>query len=204
MLEIRKEYPNEYKEIENMVREAFWDVYQPGCDEHLVVHKLREDKSYIKDLSYILIEDGKKIGFIFYSLVYVKTSDNRLIEAISFGPVGVLPEYQGKGYGSKLIEFTLEKALEGGYPAVFITGNPEYYHRFGFKSASKYGIYIEGMDKSDEAPFSMVKVLKKEWINDVKGVIIIPECYYCTKEETEEFDKGFSAKEKHVKEGQFR
>ena len=202
---MRQEKTNEFKELENIIRESFWDVYQPGCDEHLVVHKLRNDKSYVKELSFVIEENGKILGFIYYSLAEIITKDNRVLKALTFGPVGVLPEYQGKGYGTILINFTLEKAKELGYPAIFITGNPDYYHRFGFVSASKFNIYLEGMDEKEEASFSMVKIFDEKWIDSIdKGVIKIAECYYCTKNEIEEFEKSFPKKEKHVKESQIR
>ncbi|MFR0733714.1 MAG: GNAT family N-acetyltransferase [Oscillospiraceae bacterium] len=134
-------------------REAFWNVYRPGCTEHLVLHNLRKEACFVPELDYVIEDDGKIIAHIAYAKGSLKTEDGRTETSLLFGPVSVLPEYQGRGYGSKLIQFTLEKARELGYPAVVITGNPAYYSRFGFEPAAKHGIYLHGMDKSQEAPF---------------------------------------------------
>lgn len=94
-----------------------------------------------------------------------------------FGPVSVLPSFQKQGYGRKLIEFSIEKAKSFGYEAIFITDNPDYYKKYGFESCFKYGIYYEGMDKSEEAPFFMVKILDESKIEWLSGVYTAPDCY---------------------------
>ena len=156
---IRLEQEEDYREVENLTREAFWNVYRPGCTEHLVLHNLRKEACFVPELDYVIEDDGKIIAHIAYAKGSLKTEDGRTETSLLFGPVSVLPEYQGRGYGSKLIQFTLEKARELGYPAVVITGNPAYYSRFGFEPAAKHGIYLHGMDKSQEAPFFLVKIL---------------------------------------------
>ena len=200
-MKIRKEKKSDYFEVENLTREAFWNIYRPGCFEHLVVHKIRTDKDFVKKLDFVIEEDGKLIANIIYALGNIKTNHGQE-KILIFGPVSVHPEYQKRGYGKALINYTLEKAKKLGYPAVVITGNPDYYSKFGFVPASRYGIYYEGMDKNEEAPFFMIKVLNEDKIKNLKGVYSEPSCYIVDENELEEFDKRFPKKKKLKKKGQ--
>ncbi len=199
---IRKETEKDYLEVENLTREAFFNVYRPGCVEHLVVHNLRNDESFIEQLSYVVEEDGKIVASIFYALGDVTKSSCEVEKVLIFGPVSVHPDFQKKGYGSKIIEYTLDLAEKLGYPAVVITGSPDYYGRFGFEPCSLYGIYYEGMPKTEPAPFFMIKVFDKEKVENLSGVYSDPKCYFVSDEDVEAFDKRFPAKEKLKKEGQ--
>lgn len=198
---IRLEEEKDYYEVENLTREAFWNLYRPGCFEHLVVHKLRNDESFVKELDYVIEEDGKIVANIVYAKGNLILENSNKKEVLIFGPVSVLPDYQKKGYGEKIISFTMEKAKELGYNAILITGNPEYYKKYGFESASKYGIYYDGMENG-EAPFFMIKVLDDKKINELKGIYNDPSCYNVDEEELEEFDKLFPNKVKEKREGQ--
>lgn len=202
-MNIRRIENKDFKEVENVIREAFWNVYMPGCDEHLIIHKLKDEKCFVNDLSLVIEEDNKIIGAIFYALGKLKNEDKEK-DVLFFGPIGVLPNYQGLEYGATLIHESLKLAKEKGYPFVVITGNPDYYHRFGFESCSKYHIYLEGMDKNDEASFFMIRVFNKEELNEYKGVYYDPEIYKVDENELIEFEKNFPYKEKLVLEGQLR
>lgn len=202
-MNIRRIENKDFKEVENVIREAFWNVYMPGCDEHLIIHKLKDDKCFVNDLSLVIEEDNKIIGAIFYALGKLINEGNKK-DVLFFGPIGVLPDYQGLEYGANLIHESLKLAKEKGYPFVVITGNPEYYHRFGFESCSKYNIHLEGMDKNDEASFFMIRVFNKEVLNEYKGIYYDPEIYKVEKNELIEFEKNFPYKEKEIREGQFR
>lgn len=197
-MKIRLEEEKDYKEVENLTREAFWNKYAPGCIEHLVVHKLRKDKRFIKELDYVLELDNKIIGSIFYSLGYLNNKD-----VLIFGPVSIDPNYQHKGYGELLINYTLEKAKNLNYDIVLITGNQDYYKKYGFVSASKYNIYYEGLE-NEESPFFMIKVLNEKNIHKYKGIYKDPEVFNVTNEEVDTFDKNFPPKEKLTLEGQIR
>ena len=190
-LEIRLEKPSDYFEVEKLTKEAFFGVYQPGCDEHFIVNKLRETKYYIKDLDYVVTENNIIVASIFYFTSSVTTKDNKVLDTLSFGPISVRKTHQKQGYGKLIINYTLQKAKEMGYPFVLITGNPNYYHKFGFESASKYNIYLEGMDQSKEADFFMIKVFDKEKVKQYKGVFKDAPCFMVDKEEFEKFDKEF-------------
>lgn len=198
---IRKETEKDYFEVENLTREAFWNVYRPGCTEHLVLHNLRNDKCFVKDLDYVIEKDGKIIANIVYALAKIVDGESEK-EVLIFGPVSVSPEYQKQGYGEKIINFTLEKAKDLGYPAVIITGSPDYYGRFGFESCSSYGIYYEGLPKDNPAPFFMIKILDENKAKLLKGVYADPSCYTVDEKALEKFDGQFPPKIKEVKEGQ--
>lgn len=191
---IRLEEEKDYFETENLTREAFWNVYREGCFEHLIIHNLRKDKSFVKELDYCIEIDNKIIANIVYAKGKLKLENGDIREILIFGPVSVLPKYQKKGYGEKLINYTIEKAKELGFDAIVIMGNPNYYKKFGFESCSKYKIYYEGLDKNEEAPFFMIKILNDNNIENLKGIYSAPDCYKADEKELEEFDKKFPFK----------
>lgn len=199
---IRLEEEKDYFETENLTREAFWNVYREGCFEHLIIHNLRKDKSFVKELDYCIEIDNKIIANIVYAKGKLKLENGNIREILIFGPVSVLPKYQKKGYGEKLINYTIEKAKELGFDAIVIMGNPNYYKKFGFESCSKYKIYYEGIDKKEETPFFMIKILNDNNIKNLKGIYSAPDCYKADEKELEEFDKKFPFKIKEKIEGQ--
>lgn len=201
-MNIRLEREADYREVENLTREAFWNVYRPGCTEHLVLHNLRKEACFVPELDYIIEDGGKIVAHIAYAKGRMETEDGRTVTSLLFGPVSVLPEYQGKGYGSKLIGFTLEKAREIGYPTVVITGNPDYYSRFGFVPAASHGIYLNVFDKSMDAPFFMVKILDASAAAGLCGIHHDPACYEVDDKALEEFERTFPPKVKEKRPGQ--
>ncbi len=199
-LKIRQACKSDYKEIELLTREAFWNIYKPGCDEHLVVHNMHRNKRSIEELELVAVCSNKIVGHILYSQGYIKGIDNNTF--LTFGPLSVSPSLQNKGIGSSLVETSLEKAYDLGVSAVFITGNPDYYSRFGFQSASKYGIYLDGISSDDDCPYFMVKILKKNVLQNMSGIYIFDKCFYVDSSELSEFEKQFPYKKKEVREGQ--
>lgn len=197
---IRLEQEKDYFEVENLTREAFWNVYRPGCDEHFVLHNMRADARFVKELDYVIELDGIIVANIVYALGYLTLDNGEKRDILIFGPVSVLPQYQKQGFAERLINFTLEKAKALGYNCVAITGNPDYYKKYGFVSASTFGVYYEGMDKSDDAPFFMIKQLGD--IPVQSGVYSDPECYHAREEDVALFDKQFPPKVKEKREGQ--
>lgn len=215
---IRLEEEKDHIKVENIVRDAFWNVYRPGAYEHYIVHNLRKDSSFIKDLAYVIEENDEIIGHINYSNgrlnlyrknrygVDIKVSEGRK-KATVLGPIAIDSKYQSNGYGSKLIRHTLNLAEELGIPFVFVIGDENYYSRFGFESASKYNIYLEGTDTEDENPFFMIKILNgnENIIKNLdfdKGIFYNPKVFDVDEKMVDEFDKNFEYKEKKVHEGQ--
>lgn len=140
-INLRLEEPKDYKEVENLTREAFWNVYIPGCDEHYIIHIMRKSDAFIKELDIVAELGDKIVGNIVYSKAKIlcddKTSYN---DVICFGPISVLPEFQNRGVGGRLIEHSKEVARKLGYRGILIYGDPDYYKRYGFVPAENYEI----------------------------------------------------------------
>ena len=138
-LTIRAERPDEYYDVECMVRRAFYNKYKRGCDEHFLVHNLRGDTAYLPEYSRIALHNGKIVGAIYYSRSFVR-SDESEFPVVTFGPLCVEPEYQGRGVGEYLLNETLELARSSGESGVVIFGEPDYYPRLGFVTCDKFSI----------------------------------------------------------------
>lgn len=191
---IRLEEERDYKIVENLTREAFWNVYKPGCDEHYVLHIARNTKEFIKDLSLVIENDNEIIGHIMFVETYLKSKTN--IPIVLFGPVSIIPKYQRQGYGTKLIDFAIKKAKNMGYKGIVITGDPDYYHRFGFLSAKHYDIHYNEYSE-EELPFFMALELEKGHFHE-PSIYNDPDVYITDPYYVAEFDKTFPYKEKKV------
>jgi predicted N-acetyltransferase YhbS len=198
---IRPENKNDYREVENLTREAFWDLYKPGCDEHLIVHKMRDSSDFIQELDLVVVLNDRIVGNILYSRAKVVDDNNRKNEVIMFGPVSVLPSLQNKGIGSALIKQTIEMAKYMGYKAIFIFGNPAYYHRFGFENAAKFGITTPDGTNFEEF---MGLELFKDSLKGISGKLYYSSLFEVSQADLEEFEKGFPFKEKHVTDTQLK
>ena len=170
--------------------------------EHYVLHCYRSRPEFVKELDYVAEEAGRIVAHIMYSHARIRADDGRTIPLLIFGPVSVLPEKQGQGIGSRLIRYTLELAEQMGCGAVAITGDPDYYHRFGFVSGSALGVYYDGIPREEEAPFFMVKELKQGFLRGITGVYSDPEGYLVDDDQVEAFDAAFPPKEKKKLPGQ--
>lgn len=140
---IRLETPNDYRIVENLTREAFWNQHVPGCDEHYLVHTMRGHKDFIAELAFVLEKNGEIIGNIMYTRGKLIDKDGNEKTCLSLGPISVAPEHQREGYGKMLIEHSFRVAAEMGYDVVVIFGNPDNYVARGFKSCRKYNICLE-------------------------------------------------------------
>ena len=133
MLTFRPETVHDYAAVEHLTREAFWNKYKPGCDEHYLVHILRGRDAVVTSLCDVCETDGEIVGHIFYTHAQIVCESGESFPVITFGPISVRPDMQGKGIGSRLIRTTMQRAADAGFAGVVITGNPDYYHRFGFR-----------------------------------------------------------------------
>lgn len=194
---IRNEEEKDFDIVNHLTREAFWNVYRPGCDEHYLLHLLRKSPVFIKELDYVAEYNGEIVGNIVYSKAKIINEDN-IYETIVFGPVSVAPKYQNRGIGSLLINHTLQKAKEMGFKSVIIFGNPDYYRRFGFENAQKYGITTRDGENFD--PF-MALELVQDGLKGVKGKFFEFEGIDYVNG-LDDFDKAVPYKEKLVLPGQ--
>lgn len=192
---IRLEKENDYRIVEYLTREAFWNLYKPGCVEHLLIHKMRKVPAFVKELSFVAVAEEKIVGNIVYSKAKILNSTNKEFEVLCMGPVGVLPSYQGQGIGSRLITYSIAKARQLGYKAIILFGNQNYYQRFGFVNAKAYGIQTSSGENFAEF---MALELYDGGLKGISGKFYEDEVFKIAEEELEIFDKEFPPKEKRV------
>ncbi len=195
-LTIRSERKEEQREVENLVREAFWNVYRPGCSEHYVIHVLRDDPAFVKELDFVMEKEGKLIGQNIFMKTIIEADDGRIIPVLTMGPIGITPELKRKGFGKAILDYSLEKAKEMGFGAVLFEGNIDFYGKSGFDVASKFGIRYHDLPEDADSSFFLCKELIHGYLDDVTGVYQTPQGYYVEDSDVEEFDKEFPPKEK--------
>ena len=193
---IRRETSDDYKAVENLTREAFWNVYRPGCTEHFVLHQFRERPEFVKELDYVLEIGGRIIGHIMFVRAEIKTDDGRALPVMTFGPISIHPDFQRKGYGKILLDFALQKAAEMGVGAVCMEGNINFYGKCGFDVASKSGIHYYAEPRDEVVPYFLLKQLKPGYLDGVTGVYKTPDGYFIDDDEAEAFDRQFPPKQK--------
>jgi len=200
-IEIRNENKSDYTEVELLTREAFWNLYTMGCDEHYLVHIMRKSPDFIKELAFVATIGDKIIGNIMFTKSYViNKNDSSRIETLTFGPISVLPEFQRKGLGTKLINYSKKIALEMGYGAIIILGHPHNYCKHGFKVSKDFNI----SDSSGKYPFGLlVFELQPGYLNKVEGSFYTSPIYDFKSDEADEFDKQFEKKIKEFRPSQY-
>ncbi len=193
---IRLERKEDEREVEYLVREAFWNVYRPGCLEHYVLNQLRNDPDFIHDLSFVMEKDGRIIGQNVFVRAVIHADDGRAIPIATMGPICITPELKRQGYGKLLLDYSLEQARSYGIKALCFEGNIDFYGKSGFDYASKFGIRYHGLPEGEDASFFLCKELEDGYLDGITGEYATPECYFADEEKAEEFDKAFPAKEK--------
>lgn len=193
---IRLEKIEEHREVENMVRESFWNVYRPGCLEHYVLNQLRDDPAFVRELDFVMEQDGKLIGQNMFMRAEIKADDGRAIPIMAMGPICITPELKRKGYGKTLLDFSLKKAQELGCGAVCFEGNIDFYGKSGFVQASEFAIRYHGLPEGEDASFFLCKELIPGYLDGISGEYAPPQGYFIDEAEAEEFDKEFPVKEK--------
>ena len=202
MFIFRPETENDFAAVEFLTREAFWNKYQPGCEEHYLLHSLRGSASVIPELCDVCELDGEIIGHICYTHSKVVSQSGEIFPVVTFGPISVRPDMQGKGVGGHLIRATMQRAASMGFAGVVITGNPAYYHRFGFRPAIDFGILYEG---GVSFPEFMAAELTPGSLSAVSGCTsFAPEFSMIREEDVLAFDAAFPKKERLRLPGQLR
>ena len=195
-IKFRLEKKEDYRAVENLVRESFWNVYRPGCSEHYVIHVLRDDPAFVKELDFVMEENGSIIGQNMFMKTFVDADDGRKIPVLTMGPICITPELKRRGYGKALLDYSLERAAAMGFGAVMFEGNIEFYGKSGFDVASKFGIRYHGLPEGADSSFFLCKELIKGYLDGITGVYTTPAGYFVDDADVEEFDKGFPPKEK--------
>lgn len=192
-IRLRREREDETRAVEELTREAFWNVYAPGCSEHYLLHGMRRSAAFIPELNMVAERDGRLVGHIAYARTAIALDAGDECPVITFGPVSVLPAYQQTGIGSALIETTKEMAREMGFSAILILGDPAYYHRFGFVPAEVYGIrnaegrYADALQALELQPGALA---------GATGCFCEGEAYAMDESGFEAFERSFSPMEK--------
>lgn len=199
---IRTEKEKEYREVENLVRESFWNVYRPGCLEHYVLHQLRKDAAFVPELDFVMEANGQIIGQNMFMKAFIQADDGRKIPIMTMGPICITPDLKRKGYGKILLDYSLEKAKELGCGAICMEGNIDFYGKSGYRQASEFGIRYHGLTEDDDASFFLCRELIPGYLDGITGEYAPPQGYYVDEQEAEAFDKTFYYKEKKKLPGQ--
>ena len=193
---IRLEKTEAHREVENLIRESFWNVYRPGCSEHYVIHVLRDDPAFVSELDFVMEKDGRLIGQNMFMKTIINADDGRVIDVLTMGPIGITPELKRKGYGKAILDYSLEKAAKMGFGAVLFEGNIGFYGKSGFDYASRFDIRYHDLPEGADSSFFLCKELIPGYLDGITGVYQTPQGYYVKDEDVEVFDKQFLPKVK--------
>ena len=196
---IRRETESDFKAVESLVRESFWNVYRPGCVEHYVLNHLRNDSDFVRELDFVMEKDGHLIGQNVFVRAAIRADDGRKIPIMAMGPICITPELKRQGYGKMLLDYTLAEAAAMGCGAVCFEGNIGFYGKSGFTYASRYGIRYHGLPEGSDASFFLCRELQDGYLDGITGVYAPPDGYFATDrdpEAFERFDAQFPEKEK--------
>lgn len=193
---IRLEKETDYRAVEELTRETFWNLYKPGCAEHYVLHTYRSKPEFVRELDFVMEKDGRLIGHVMFVRAEINSDDGRKIPIMTFGPISILPEFQRCGYGKALLDYALSKAAEMGVGAVCMEGNIDFYRNCGFTVASTLGVHYYAEPRDAEVPYFLARELKKGFLDGVTGVYHTPEGYFVDDKDVEDFDKSFPPKKK--------
>ena len=196
---IRRETAADHRAVEELIRESFWNVYRPGCLEHFVIHRLRDDPAFVPELDLVMEKDGRLIGQNMFMRAGISADDGREIPIMTMGPICIAPELKRKGYGKRLLDESLARAAALGCGALCFEGNIDFYGKSGFTYASRFGIRYHDLPEGADASFFLCKELIPGYLDGVTGVYGPPEGYFAADREPEAFeafDATFPPKEK--------
>ncbi len=193
---IRLETKEDQRAVENLIREAFWNVYRPGCYEHYVMHVLRNDPAFVKELDFVLEKDGRLIGQNMFMRTRIDADDGRAVPVLTMGPICITPEFKRHGYGKRLLDATLERAAAMGFGAVLFEGNIDFYGKSGFTFARDFSIRYHDLPEGADDSFFLCKELLPGYLRGITGVYQTPQGYYVDEADVEAFDRTFPPKEK--------
>ena len=196
---IRVEEKRDYREVENLTRDSFWNVHRPGCTEHYVLHCYRNNPDFIPELSLVMEVDGKIIGHVMYSKASIALETDGTLPIWTFGPISIHPDFKRKGYGLKLLNYSIERAKKMGIGFICMEGNIDFYRHAGFDLASKLKIHYHAEPKDSDVPYFLAQELIPGFLNGVEGTYCPPKGYFVAEEDPSAFEKyeaAFPYKEK--------
>ena len=194
----RLEETKDHRAVEELIRASFWNVYRPGCSEHYVIHVLRDDPAFVKELDFVMEQGGRLIGQNMFMRTVIEADGGGTVDVLTMGPICITPELKRKGYGKALLDFSLEKAAALGYGAVLFEGNIVFYGKSGFDYAGKFGIRYHDLPEGADASFFLCRELIPGYLDGVTGVYQTPQGYYVGDVAVEAFDRSFPPMEKLI------
>lgn len=141
---IRPENSRDFRAVEEMAREAFWNLSVPGCTEHYFIHTMRSHPAFIPELDFVAEYQGRIIGCVMYCTAALRDEDGNVKTILSMGPLCIHPDYQRMGIGKALLNHTFALAADMGYDTVINFGNPDNYVARGYKSCKKFNVSLGG------------------------------------------------------------
>lgn len=196
---IRLEREDDFRVVENLVRESFWNVYRPGCLEHYVLHRLRENPDFVPELAFVMERDGILIGQNVFVRAHIQTDDGGQLPIMAMGPICIAPELKRQGYGKILLDYSMEEAVKFGCGAVCFEGNIDFYGKSGFTFARNYGIRYHGLPEGEDDSFFLCRELIPGYLKGKTGEYATSEGYFVCDAEPDafaEYEATFPAKEK--------
>ena len=191
---IRLEKKEEYRAVEELVRESFWNVYRPGCSEHYVLHVLRDDPAFVPQLDFVMEMNGRLIGQNMFMKTVIEADDGRTVDVLTMGPICIANDLKRRGYGKILLDRSLEEAEKMGFGAVLFEGNIQFYGKSGFTYAREFGIRYHDLPDGADDSFFLCKELIPGFLNGISGVYQTPRGYYVSDADVDRFDKAFPPK----------
>ena len=196
---IRLERKEDYRTVENLVRESFWNVYRPGCLEHFTLKCLRDDPDFVPELDFVMEKDGEIIGQNVFVRTHIHADDGRDIPIMTMGPICIAPQWKRMGYGKILLDYSLQQAEKLGCGAVCFEGNILFYGKSGFTYASEYNIRYHGLPEGEDASFFLCKELIPGYLDGITGEYATPQGYFACEARPDDFaayEAAFPPKEK--------
>ncbi len=184
---IRREKPEDYFVVENLVRESFWNVYRPGCLEHFVLHRLREDPAFVQELDFVMEQDGRIVGQNMFMRAHIQADNGRQIPIMTMGPICIANDLKRQGYGKRLLDYSLAQAATLGCGALCFEGNILFYGKSGFDYARNFGIRYHDLPAGADDSFFLCRELIPGYLHGVTGVYGPPEGYFAAEKESEAF-----------------
>lgn len=199
---IRQERPADYRKVEQLTREAFWNVYRPGCTEHYILHQFRTRDDFVPELDLVLEREGEIIGHIMYARAEITADNGRRVPVMTFGPISIAPHCQRQGWGTLLLRHSMALAKALGAGALCIEGNIAFYGKSGFVVAGSRGIRYHAEPERESIPYFLLCELQDGFLAGVRGVYHTPAGYFVDEAEAERFDAAFPPKTKRKLPGQ--
>ncbi len=193
---IRNEKAEETRDVEELIRDSFWNVYRPGCSEHYVIHVLRDDPAFIPELDLVMEKNGRLIGQNMFMKTVIEADGGGTVPVLTMGPICIAQDLKRQGYGKILLDHSLAAASGLGYGAVLFEGNIAFYGKSGFDYAARFGIRYHDLPEGADASFFLCRELIPGYLDGVTGIYQTPDGYYVDDADVEAFDSTFPPKEK--------